>query len=1461
MKSAKSIGIFLTLLLVLALVAATFVACNGKDVTLSFDSKGGAPQSSITVKGGSDVTLPELETRRDGDTTYVFDGWSLNSDLSGETYRGTVTAPNGDATYYAVWARGYRLTLNPGSGRLKDDQLYVYLKAGAKIADAVKDIVPTVDGELTFSGWYLDDASVNDATVMPTNEATLVAKYSVGFSIAYFKQQTNGEYVEDESLRRTGSGLVGESASGGAPIEISGFYYNAIRSENTAVIRLTERAADNVVEYYYDIDGYHVIYNPNPPRGTVVYGQMNEQVGTYDDTLQALDCEFTLAGYRFLGWADWETDFSSKNNAVKYKVGDELKFEDDESLLELYAIWQPGFTDAIGGSDFLFVEPDYEAMAGATTRKIFLVRENVEQKTGEYDPKTNVFTFKNEDEDVILKGVLDPDTNLFYYYNETLYSTSYHSRDNNGISITIGEDYVATYTDGESVTHGKVSFDTEWGYYVFTSDNFDDEQVDAADKLMLRFVFEEDANGNTVIALQNMEEAGYYATATEDGYPVIYLDGLGSFVYYFDPSHPTYYDITDEPVLVAYGLYHVNSSGYYECTMYAGDPSVASSTRLEDFIFRILDDRATTVKPSGANLPETYELKEHPIERSSFYGQLAKELYLDGFGGGTYTVFADENDDVGTPHNGTYVTIHNFWNTLDARDYMQTWFIRFDYEGAEEDVYFLITQDQNGNMNALYFGSVSPKGSEGGLWMFDGPITLGGETYDSAFITFLLNKYNETMVFVKLEDKEFVSGNSYAIYAPMFTGTVTKDDDIFTFVTVANDAQMSFKFKEEKDGLKYAQYVSDTGDVTGIDRRIDDNLVVHPATNSASWTDGQGVVHNDVKYTYSGGSYLEFYTFRVDDVQRLYYYRDVSNDANEFVKITGDNLLDYAFITENVMFAYPARLLLADGGVAYIALPMAIGEPVYVGMGTYSEANGLYSVEFSNWLNETELLEFFGGDGFRSSLDTFHDYYNSFNFRKEGGNANETGEFYVRFDKRFNDQLGDMYFDLDNFKADGYSDSATYILDNGYELEGTFYRMEIIIVFEVRDSAGNVVSSYYLKEDEENNRVNSVSEDAGLYYFYDIDDTFFETFGPDYSGSLTDYIIYDGESGVTVVDIQEEFLENKYNGTMTKTSNWTEDFREYEIQELTDEGEIGSVYKVLLGSFESVWHEVFKVYDRQSDAYSGDYETEDYGMLHGNGYRLNSATYDEDGDGVVDYTGLMVRATFDEKDIQTHAYTVDKDGDVIVFTYRIDEETSRSIVFDIVTGGSGYEYLMERKLIFGAFAEWNVGERTGSYMYLDGQGNATLYDPEGNPAGTGTYELDDSKGETSYLYKDKDESVRNFWFAIYIESEEGGMTYFEYRRYTEGVEGEYEADDWSHLSINSFGEITYTDCYGVVYQGYYEVDEANSNIMLYTYDGTGLKFTFYLDMGGEYFEFISREKIEIEEPAEPEVPSESAGEA
>ena len=80
MKSKKKILIIsLSVLLAVSLIAAgiVLIAAGSGKVTVNFETNGGAAISSVEVKKGEEISLPQPEAR----TGYEFNGWYENEDL------------------------------------------------------------------------------------------------------------------------------------------------------------------------------------------------------------------------------------------------------------------------------------------------------------------------------------------------------------------------------------------------------------------------------------------------------------------------------------------------------------------------------------------------------------------------------------------------------------------------------------------------------------------------------------------------------------------------------------------------------------------------------------------------------------------------------------------------------------------------------------------------------------------------------------------------------------------------------------------------------------------------------------------------------------------------------------------------------------------------------------------------------------------------------------------------------------------------------------------------------------------------------------------------------------------------------------------------------------------------------------------------------------------------------------
>src|SRR5690606_17036893 len=106
LKYAKNITqkearmMFMKILRGLLLVCLIFIlsSCKEKLYTITFDTQGGSPVSSITQKANEEIFEPKQPTK-DG---YVFIGWFLDED-SEERYTFTVM-PAKNITLYARWA-------------------------------------------------------------------------------------------------------------------------------------------------------------------------------------------------------------------------------------------------------------------------------------------------------------------------------------------------------------------------------------------------------------------------------------------------------------------------------------------------------------------------------------------------------------------------------------------------------------------------------------------------------------------------------------------------------------------------------------------------------------------------------------------------------------------------------------------------------------------------------------------------------------------------------------------------------------------------------------------------------------------------------------------------------------------------------------------------------------------------------------------------------------------------------------------------------------------------------------------------------------------------------------------------------------------------------------------------------------------------------------------------------------
>ena len=151
------------------------VGCgNTKNVSVTFETNGGAEIETATIKSGVEYTLPTPE--KDG---YVFVGWYLSADLSGEkvdVLNSSMTKEN--VTVYAKWEKPQAtITLDTNGGTLKDPTVSAAIDSN--IYDSVKNIAP-VKADHMFAYWSVDGKTeIARNKKVPKEGITLKAVYKV----------------------------------------------------------------------------------------------------------------------------------------------------------------------------------------------------------------------------------------------------------------------------------------------------------------------------------------------------------------------------------------------------------------------------------------------------------------------------------------------------------------------------------------------------------------------------------------------------------------------------------------------------------------------------------------------------------------------------------------------------------------------------------------------------------------------------------------------------------------------------------------------------------------------------------------------------------------------------------------------------------------------------------------------------------------------------------------------------------------------------------------------------------------------------------------------------------------------------------------------------------------------------------------------------------------------------------
>ena len=314
----------------------------GVECIVDFDTQGGTPVSSKTVRAGREYGVFETTLK----TGYTFDAWYyMNGGVVTTVVPTTIVTTSGDHTLTAAWIPNkytvvFDWNFNWNATGVNTKTNYSGDTKEVTYHDTYETLpAPSRDG-YTFKNWLLDGAVVTNTTTVSTpNNHKLVAKWEVNqYTISFNSMGGNA----CDSISATY-----DSTYGTLPTPTKDGYTFAgwsTKADNTGII-ITETSAMKTPEN-------HTLYAQWIPKSCKVTFEWNfnwnatgvktDKHYTGDTMTVTYDAEYkTLPkpereGYQFVGWFTGVTDGNGSGTVISDNTI--VKTENDHTL---YAKWEP----------------------------------------------------------------------------------------------------------------------------------------------------------------------------------------------------------------------------------------------------------------------------------------------------------------------------------------------------------------------------------------------------------------------------------------------------------------------------------------------------------------------------------------------------------------------------------------------------------------------------------------------------------------------------------------------------------------------------------------------------------------------------------------------------------------------------------------------------------------------------------------------------------------------------------------------------------------------------------------------------------------------------------------------------------------------------------------------------------------------------------------------------------------
>ncbi|MCH5156622.1 MAG: InlB B-repeat-containing protein [Clostridiales bacterium] len=994
----------------------------------------------------------------------------------------------------------------------------------------------------------------------------------------------------------------------------------------------------------------------------------------------------------------------------------------------------------------LFGGTDYLFIPHLEDGLAILDRIGIEEKYGTFDKTTNAFSFEEDGTEMLSGKVVG---NAFYYYRDSVEKV-YTSYDGSSATLEMKAGGVAVYIDKNNAkTIGTYDVNDE-GFYLFQSDTVN---------FVYRLELVNDGSYRGVVQFRiQSEEAGYYIPATNesnDGVVLYYLNGFGEGWEIYSKTNPYYDEYYDayytELPLIYYSI--DEGDNFVTYSLY----SVVEDSYAHMFDFRLAEGSKVVngQQTKGSMLRgDGFTGVYHP-NRGEYVTPDGEILYLDGFGGGTYggkTITYESHSQVFFLYDmdsESVSMLYDYWVSFRVVGESKEYKIRprsldnyedYDYDWIDAELF--------------------------GIYEFENGFDIDGETLNALIYVFA--GYSEA---AKIQNCAvlLIQIGDYGEYPLWIVYDYNEGLPLKATNGVYELSEYGTRFIINSNG--YAELEPEKQvEITFFDDA--NGKLVIDEEGVATYTPKDGVAHT-VQYVKEQGygyTLYALYIFDLDGTQYVFaYFNDYGNMSvieAEVIDLTDtqtDSPVRMVIYDEYYGFMWSAAIGFYTNGSYYYALEGNV----------YDEDDGIFSFEYSNansYDKSVNIPKYLFNFYYSVEDGVFTILANTMELENEEGSK-------LVFDGFGNATLTTVNGEITNYQ---------YLVYYSYV---EYYEENIVLYALVKDG-----SYWLIKVDEEENTFKFVGPEAG--YYDDLASQYQFIYG---TARYYYYIVLDGDGTIYYVETTGYSTE-VYVGEYVKVEN-----KKYDEYAVT----VQYGYSDTL-SFNIILFATDEIYFVKDVAQEADYDVEGGGHLSGDGYGyyeglgyISLASY-TDADGIT-YQGILEIGEYDDSEYDTRLFshaTTDDMRKVLVFTI-LSDGSYQQLIFDLVTA-SNKTVAQMRTYQSGAFRLVEDGRATNAKIYLDGHGNATLYDASGAVCGNGTYQMATEIDDYAYRYiGDDNETV--FLFAIYMTANMGGTDgyIYEYAVYVAENEGEFISQEWAYLLLDGYMSAIYVDKYGALTVGSY----------------------------------------------------------